>query len=99
MLVNLAFTALSATVPYVAWRIAVLSTGWVDLDNNGMLDGMVMGQYDPFDMVLPSAVRWAVGLTILVLVAHNGATRPRTGFLLYRAVDSMKGGSLVFTRG
>lgn len=48
--------------PLVAYRLAIISTGWTDTDGDGMLDGFVAGQYDFFDVVLPSISLWAIGL-------------------------------------
>lgn len=74
--IDLAFAAAIGVAPFIAWRLAVTSTGWVDSDGDGMLDGFVAGQYDLFDFVVPSAVLWGLGL-IVVLVAARKLLRRR----------------------
>lgn len=56
------FAIVVFSFPLVAYRLAMISTGWTDNDGDGMLDGFVAGQYDFFDIVLPSIILWAVGL-------------------------------------
>ncbi len=74
--IDLAFAAAIGVAPLIAWRLAVSSTGWVDSDGDGMLDGFVAGQYDLFDFLVPSAVMWGLGL-IVVLVAVRELLRRR----------------------
>lgn len=69
--IDLAFAAAVGLTPVVAWRVAVASTGWVDSDRDGMLDGFVAGQYDLFDFVVPSAVVWGLGLTVVVVAIRE----------------------------
>ncbi|HVR79016.1 MAG TPA: hypothetical protein VMS99_11580 [Acidimicrobiia bacterium] len=75
-LIDLGFAAAVGVAPFVALRLAAASTGWVDADRDGMLDGFVNGQYDLFDFVVPSAVMYGLGL-IVVLVATREALRRR----------------------
>jgi hypothetical protein len=75
-LIDLGFAAAVGLAPLITWRLAVASTGWVDADGDGMLDGFVNGQYDLFDFVVPSAVMWGLGL-IAVLVAIREFLRRR----------------------
>jgi hypothetical protein len=62
------FALLLGAAPFVAMKLAEISTGWVDPDGDGMLGGFVAGRYDWGDYVLPSAVLWGVGI-VAVLAA------------------------------
>jgi len=73
-LIDLGFAVGGGLAPFVAMRLAVASTGWVDADGDGMLDGFVNGLYDFFDFVVPSAVMWGLGL-IVALVATREVLR------------------------
>jgi hypothetical protein len=69
--IDLGFAAAIGIAPFIAWRLAVASTGWSDADGDGMLDGFVNGQYDLFDFVVPSAVMWGLGLIVVLVAAHE----------------------------
>jgi hypothetical protein len=51
-LVLLGGSALLATVPWIAAGMAESSTGWVDRDHDGILDGFANGAYDWVDINL-----------------------------------------------
>jgi hypothetical protein len=55
--------------PLLAYRLAIISTGWTHTDGDGMLDGFVPGQYDFFDYVLPSSSLRVMGLGAAGLAA------------------------------
>jgi uncharacterized Tic20 family protein len=68
---ELGFAVIVGLLPVAAWKLAETTTGWVDTDNDGMLDGFVAGQYDLFDIVLPEAVRWGLALAAVTAVAYT----------------------------
>jgi hypothetical protein len=77
-LIDLGFAVAGGLAPFVALRLAVASTGWVDADGDGMLDGFVNGQYDFFDFVVPSAVMWGLGLIVALVVTREVLRRQVT---------------------
>lgn len=73
--------ALVGTTPWIAAPIAESSTGWVDTDHDGMLDGFVNGSYDWVDI---NGSAWATAAAVLVvltlaavLVAMRASQRDR----------------------
>jgi len=73
--IDLAFATAIGVAPFIAWRLAVTSTGWIDSDGDGMLDGFVAGQYDLFDFVVPSAVMWGLGLVVVLMAVRKVVRR------------------------
>lgn len=57
--------ALVAAIPWVAAPIAESSTGWVDTDHDGMLDGFVNGSYDWVDI---NGGAWATAAAVLIVM-------------------------------
>jgi hypothetical protein len=74
-LLDLGFALALAGVPFVAARVAEMSTGWNDPDGDGMLGGFVNGAYDWFDFVFPSAVLWGIGLAVTLTVLRSALKR------------------------
>jgi hypothetical protein len=68
---DLGFALLLGTIPFLAPRIAEVSTGWYDPDGDGMLSDLVMGQYDWGDIVLPSAVLWGLGFAVFLIAVRS----------------------------
>lgn len=75
---KLTSAAVIAGIPWIAVPIAESSTGWVDTDHDGMLDGFVNGSYDWVDI---NGAAWAtaaavmVGIVVVSLVAVLAAIR------------------------
>lgn len=70
--------ALVAAIPWVAAPIAESSTGWVDTDHDGMLDGFANGSYDWVDInggAWATAAAVLIAMVILSLVAVLAALR------------------------
>jgi cytochrome bd-type quinol oxidase subunit 2 len=65
----LAAAALLAAVPWIAAPVAESSTGWVDTDNDGMLDGFANGSYDWVDI---NGGTWATAAAVLVVAIVVG---------------------------
>jgi hypothetical protein len=63
--VKLIAAALVGTIPWIAVPIAESSTGWVDTDNDGMLDGFVNGSYDWVDI---NGGAWATAAAVLIVL-------------------------------
>jgi hypothetical protein len=67
------FVAAAVTLvalPFIAAHSAESSTGWSDVDGDGMLDGFTNGSYDWFDVVGGSCARyWFFGLLIVAAVS------------------------------
>ena len=63
--VKLIAAALVATIPWIAAPIAESSTGWVDTDHDGMLDGFVNGSYDWVDI---NGGAWATATAVLIVL-------------------------------
>ncbi|HUQ64451.1 MAG TPA: hypothetical protein VM121_11915 [Acidimicrobiales bacterium] len=57
--------ALVAAIPWVAAPIAESSTGWIDSDHDGMLEGFVNGSYDWVDI---NGGAWATAATVLIVM-------------------------------
>lgn len=57
--------ALVGTIPWIAAPIAESSTGWVDTDHDGMLDGFVNGSYDWVDI---NGGAWATAAAVLIVL-------------------------------
>lgn len=74
-LLDMGFALALAVVPFVASRLAEMSTGWNDPDGDGMLGDFVAGRYDWFDFVFPSAVLWAIGLAVTLTVLRSALKR------------------------
>lgn len=68
---DLAFALALGMAPFVAAKLAEITTGWTDPDGDGMLANFVMGRYDWADYVLPSAVLWAVGIVVTLVVLRS----------------------------
>ena len=74
-LLDLGFALALAAAPFLAAKLAEMSTGWTDPDGDGMLGGFVAGRYDWFDYVFPSAVLWATGLAVTLIVLRSRLKR------------------------
>jgi hypothetical protein len=75
---KLVAAALIAAVPWAAAPIAESSTGWVDTDQDGMLDGFVNGSYDWVDInggAWAGAAAFLIVLIVSTLVAVLAALR------------------------
>jgi len=57
--------ALVVAVPWVAAPIAESSTGWLDTNHDGMLDGFVNGSYDWVDI---NGGAWATAAAVLIVM-------------------------------
>lgn len=62
---KLTTAALVAAIPWVAVPFAESSTGWIDTDHDGMLDGFVNGSYDWVDI---NGGAWATAAAVLVII-------------------------------
>ena len=63
--VKLIAAVLVGTIPWIAAPIAESSTGWVDTDHDGMLDGFVNGSYDWVDI---NGGAWATAAAVLIVL-------------------------------
>ncbi len=63
---KLTAAALIGILPWIAVPIAESSTGWVDTDHDGMLDGFVNGSYDWVDI---NGGAWSTAAILIVLSA------------------------------
>jgi hypothetical protein len=63
--VKLIAAAIVGAIPWIAAPIAESSTGWVDADHDGMLDGFVNGSYDWVDI---NGGAWATTAAVLIVL-------------------------------
>jgi hypothetical protein len=73
-LLSLAVALGLATAPVIAAERAEARTGWMDVDGDGMQDGLVNGSYDWLDVNGDAfAASWLIGITISGVVLGAGA--------------------------